>query len=141
MVPVANQELEQLLATFIEIEVPTSDAFLTIRETLTRMGVPSKDYKTLYQSCHILHKRGKYYIVMFKELHKLDGKFSTMDEEDLARRNTIANLLEQWGMVTIKNKDVSSSPILARSGLTVIPFAEKNKWKLQAKYTLGKAGS
>lgn len=132
-------ELDTLISTFVEIEPPTSDQFLTIKETLTRMGVPSRDFKTLFQSCHILHKRSKYYIVMFKELHKLDGKYSTMDEEDLARRNTIANLLESWGLITILNREVCASPILARSGLTVISFSEKKNWTLTPKYTLGKS--
>ena len=102
------------------------------------MGVSSKDRKTLYQSCHLLHKRGKYYIVMFKELHKLDGKYSTMDEEDIARRNTIANLLESWNMIKIVNREVCLSPILSRSGLTVISHGDKSKWNLVSKYTVGK---
>lgn len=131
-------QLQSLLQTFIEIEPLSSDSFLTVKETLTRMGVPSKDFKTLYQSCHVLHKRGKYYIVMFKELHKLDGKYSSMDEEDIARRNTIANLIQSWNMITIINKEVCASPILARSGLSVISYAEKKNWSLVSKYTLGK---
>lgn len=130
---------EQLLATFIKVSVATGDDFLKIRETLTRMGVANKQRDTLYQSCHILHKRGIYYIVSFKELFALDGREVEMSEEDYARRNTIAQNLEKWGMATILNPEVSSSPILGgRSGLTIIPHSEKGKWKILAKYKIGR---
>jgi len=95
------------LDTFIEVKLHQEDDFLKVKETLTRVGVASEKNKTLYQSCHILHKRGKYYIVHFKELFALDGKPSSLDEEDLARRNTIANLLADWGLIELVNPKMS----------------------------------
>lgn len=115
----------------VEIEVPTDDEFLKIRETLTRMGVASG--KTLTQSCHILHKQGRYAIVHFKEMFVLDGKESTLTAEDLERRDAIAHLLADWKLVTIKNP-----PERPTMRVTVIPFKDKGDWTLAAKYEVGR---
>ena len=122
----------------VEVALRNEDDFLKIRETLTRIGVASRKNKTIYQSCHILHKQGKYYIVHFKELFVLDGKPSNFGEEDIARRNTIANLLAEWGLVDLINKEKSSEPVAPLSQIKVLPFKEKGEWELVAKYNLGK---
>jgi len=110
--------------------------FLKIRETLTRIGVASKKDRKLYQSCHILHKQGKYYIVHFKELFKLDGKSSDFSENDRARRNTIVNLLKEWGLIDIVKEDVyEDAPI---SQIKIISHKEKNEWELVPKYNIGR---
>ena len=122
----------------LEITFPENDDFLKIRETLTRIGVASRKDRSLYQSCHILHKRGKYYIVHFKELFALDGKESTISENDLARRNSIAKLLEEWELLKI----VDSSQIdqlAPMSQIKVLPYKEKEEWNLIAKYNIGSA--
>ena len=120
----------------IEIILNEPDDFLKVRETLTRIGVASRKEKKLYQSCHILHKQGRYYIVHFKELFALDGKDTNLSENDIARRNTIANLLSDWGLVNVVSKsDVESAPL---SQIKVISFKEKNEWKLETKYNIGK---
>ena len=120
----------------IEIVLNEPDDFLKVRETLTRIGVASRKEKKLYQSCHILHKQGKYYIVHFKELFALDGKDTNISENDIARRNTIANLLTDWGLVkVIKECDVEAAPL---SQIKVISFKEKNEWTLETKYNIGK---
>tara|TARA_Y100001960_G_C14458377_1_gene720787 strand:- start:402 stop:836 length:435 start_codon:yes stop_codon:yes gene_type:complete len=131
---------EHLIKTFIEVSIDTEtqDDFLKIRETLTRMGVSNKAQNTLFQSCHILHKQGVYYIVHFKELFALDGRNVTMTEEDYARRNTIAKILERWGMCKIVNEEQCESPILAgRNSLTIIPHSQKSEWNLSPKYQIG----
>lgn len=122
----------------IEVTLPNNDAFLQVRETLSRMGIPSKREKTLYQTCHILHKRGKYYIVHFKELFALDGKGTNISEEDIARRNTIANLLAEWELVVLVNPAKTKSPLLPVSQVKILPYKEKNQWKLVTKYSIGK---
>lgn len=122
----------------IEVKLNNEDDFLKIRETLTRIGVASKKNKTIYQSCHILHKQGRYYIVHFKELFALDGKPSNFADEDMGRRNTIANLLAEWGLVTLDAPDRSSNPIAPLSQIKVLPYKEKDDWELVAKYNLGK---
>jgi hypothetical protein len=122
----------------VEVALRNEDDFLKIRETLTRIGVASRKNKTIYQSCHILHKQGRYYIVHFKELFVLDGKPSNFGEEDIARRNTIANLLAEWGLVDLVNKEKSSEPTAPLSQIKVLPFKEKGEWELVAKYNLGK---
>jgi hypothetical protein len=109
-----------------------------VKETLTRIGVASEKNKTLYQSCHILHKRGKYYIVHFKELFALDGKPSSFDEEDKSRRNTIANLLADWELVDLVDESKSSEPTLSMKFIKIIPFKEKQEWELISKYKIGK---
>ena len=120
----------------LEVGLKEPDDFLKVRETLSRIGVASRKEKTLFQSCHILHKQGKYYIVHFKELFALDGKDTNLSENDIARRNTIANLLSDWGLVkVVSESDVESAPL---SQIKVISFKEKNEWKLETKYNIGK---
>lgn len=127
----------EVLKGAVEVELPTPDDFLKVKETLTRIGVASRREKTLYQSCHILHKQGHYYIVHFKELFLLDGKTqqTQFDRFDRARRNAIAILLADWGLVRlVRQVDNDHGPI----GLDIIPFREKREWKLVAKYEVGK---
>jgi hypothetical protein len=124
--------------TFVEVRLKKEDDFLKVRETLTRIGVASKKEKTLYQSCHILHKQGRYFIVHFKELFALDGKPSNLSESDIARRNTISALLQEWGLIDILNTEVASNPIAPISQIKVLPFKEKDEWELVAKYNIGR---
>ena len=120
----------------LEVSLKEPDDFLKVRETLSRIGVASRKDKKLFQSTHILHKQGKYYICHFKELFALDGKSTNISENDIARRNTIANLLSDWGLVNVVSKsDVESAPL---SQIKVISFKEKNEWKLETKYNIGK---
>jgi len=130
--------VEEMLESLVEIRIKTDDDFLKIRETLTRIGVASRKDKTIYQSCHILHKQGRYYIVHFKELFALDGKPSNFDMTDQSRRNTIANLLAEWGLVELVNPQRSSDPVAPLSQIKVLPHREKNEWNLVAKYNIGK---
>ena len=123
----------------LEISFKENDDFLKIRETLTRIGVASRKDKTLYQSCHILHKRGKYYLVHFKELFALDGKESSITENDLARRNAIARLLDEWDLLSILDEEKSSTPLAPMSQIKVLPHKEKSEWNLVAKYNIGNA--
>ena len=123
----------------LEISFKENDDFLKIRETLTRIGVASRKDKTLYQSCHILHKRGKYYLVHFKELFALDGKETSITENDLGRRNSIARLLEEWELLSISDKEQSSTPLAPMSQIKVLPHKEKTEWDLVAKYNIGTA--
>ena len=123
--------------SMLEVTIKQPDDFLKIRETLTRIGVASRKDKTLYQSCHILHKQGKYYITHFKELFALDGKKSTLVENDIQRRNTIALLLQDWNLVDIvNNSQVENKAPLSQ--IKVLPYKEKNEWSLTAKYNIGK---
>ena len=124
--------------SFVEIKLKKEDDFLKVKETLTRIGVASKKDKTLYQSCHILHKQGRYYIVHFKELFALDGKPSNFSEGDIARRNTIVNLLKEWGLIEIVNTTSTESPVSPISQIKVLPHKEKSEWELVAKYNIGK---
>ena len=120
----------------LEVGLKEPDDFLKVRETLSRIGVASRKNKTLYQSCHILHKQGKYYIVHFKELFALDGKDTNISENDIARRNTIANLLTDWGLIKVVSESaVEAAPL---SQIKVISFKEKNEWLLETKYNIGK---
>ena len=128
----------EMIENMVEVTLNNEDDFLKIRETLTRIGVASKKNRTIYQSCHILHKQGKYYIVHFKELFALDGKPSNFAEEDMGRRNTVANLLAEWGLVTLVDPNKSKEPVAPLSQIKVLPFKEKNDWELVAKYNLGK---
>ena len=121
----------------ILITLKKPDDFLKIRETLTRMGVASKYDKVLYQSCHILHKKGKYAIMHFKELFKLDGKPTSLSDSDIARRNTIANILAQWGLLDLVNPDKSKEPIVPISDIKIIAYKEKQSWTLTPKYNIG----
>ena len=122
----------------IEVKLNEGDDFLKVRETLTRIGVASRKDKTLYQSCHILHKQGRYFIVHFKELFALDGKPSNFSDSDISRRNTIANLLAEWGLLKLVTPDLSKEPIAPISQIKVLPFKEKDQWNLTAKYNIGK---
>lgn len=126
------------VSNMVEVLLEKEDDFLKVRETLTRIGVASRKTNTLFQSCHILHKQGKYYIVHFKELFALDGKPFTFSEEDKGRRNAIANLLDEWGLVKLVDKNKSSEPIVPITKIKIIPFKEKNDWELIAKYNIGK---
>ena len=126
-----NWKQEQMF----EVLLKEPDDFLMIRETLSRIGVASRKERKLYQSCHILHKQGKYYIVHFKELFALDGKDTNLSENDIARRNTIVKLLSDWGLVEMKG---IPEPIAPLSQIKIISFKEKNEWVLETKYNIGK---
>jgi hypothetical protein len=126
------------LSKFVEVTLEHEDDFLKVRETLTRIGVSSRKEKVLYQSCHILHKQGKYYIVHFKELFALDGKLSTITENDIQRRNAIANLLEEWELLKIVNYDILKDNMAPIHQIKIISFKEKDDWELVAKYNIGK---
>ena len=119
----------------LEISLKEPDDFLKVRETLSRIGVASRKEKKLYQSCHILHKQGKYYIVHFKELFALDGKDTNLSENDIARRNTIVNLLDDWGLVEVLGTAEPAAPL---SQIKVISYKEKSDWTLETKYNIGK---
>jgi len=122
----------------VEIMLAKPDDFLKVKETLTRIGISSKTEKKLYQSCHILHKRGKYYIVHFKELFALDGLPSTLTEADIARRNTIVTLLDEWGLLKIVNPTQVASVASGLAQIKIIPHKEKGDWELVPKYHIGK---
>jgi len=126
------------VSELLEVQLKDEESFLKIKETLTRIGVSSKKEKKLYQSCHILHKRGKYYIVHFKELFLLDGLSSDIEENDLGRRNTIAKLLEEWNLLTVIDKDKMNSILTPINQIKIIPFKEKTEWELCPKYHIGK---
>ena len=126
------------LETLIEVTLASDEDFLKVRETLTRIGVASKKEKKLYQSCHILHKQGLYYIVHFKELFGLDNKPSNFSDEDVARRNTIANLMAEWGLVKLVNPDKTKEPHAPLSQIKILPYKEKDDWELVAKYNIGR---
>ncbi len=126
-----NWTQEQML----EVGLKEPDDFLKVRETLSRIGVASRKERKLYQSCHILHKQGRYYIVHFKELFALDGKKTNLSENDIARRNTIANLLKDWGLINIIGEVKEVAPL---SQIKVLSFGEKNEWTLETKYNIGK---
>ena len=126
------------LTRFIEVTLNEQDDFLKVRETLTRIGVSSRKEKVLYQSCHILHKQGRYYIVHFKELFALDGKPSNLSENYIQRRNAIARLLEEWELVTIVNQEVIGDNVAPLHQIKIIAFKEKDDWQLITKYNIGK---
>ena len=123
----------------IEVKLKEDDDFLKVKETLTRIGIASRKEKKLFQSWHILHKQGKYYIVHFKELFALDGKPTNISENDLERRNTIANLLHEWELVKLVSPEKSQPTVPIRQ-LKILPFGEKDEWDLQAKYSIGNVG-
>ncbi len=132
---------DELLATFIEVQFTEQDAFRKIRETLTRIGIPSTNQQSspkLYQSCHILHKRGKYYIVHFKEMLQLDGYDTNFSADDLGRRNTIAFLLRDWGLLTIKNPENIGPEKAPLHTIRIVKYGDKEKWELIPKYHIGK---
>ena len=125
------------LDNLLEIELNEEEDFLKIRETLTRIGVASRKDKSIYQSCHILHKRGKYYIVHFKELFALDGKKTNFNENDLGRRNTIANLLAEWGLLNLVDAKKSAEDTVPLGQIKILSFKDKSDWNLVAKYNIG----
>lgn len=127
-----------VLESLIEVRLGEEDDFLKVRETLTRIGVASRKDKTLYQSCHILHKQGKYYIVHFKELFALDGKPSDFSTEDKGRRNTIVKLLSDWGLIAVVEPEKIVDPQTPLNQIKILPFKEKNEWNLVTKYNIGR---
>ena len=130
-----NNIIEWSPASMLEVTLNEPDDFLKVRETLTRIGVASRKDNKLFQSCHILHKQGRYFIVHFKELFALDGKQTNLSENDIARRNTISKLLKDWGLVELKGE---IEPIAPLSQIKIISFKEKNDWTLETKYNIGK---
>ena len=122
----------------VEVELPTQDSFLKVKETLTRIGISSRKERKLYQSCHILHKQDRYSILHFKELFILDGKHNTLTEEDISRRNTIVNLLEEWELVKILDPSKTKDPVASLNQIKIISFKEKGEWELTVKYNIGK---
>ena len=128
---------DTLIEAMVEVKLNEPDDFLKVRETLTRIGIASRKEKTLFQSCHILHKQGKYYIVHFKELFALDGKTTNFTENDTARRNSIANLLSEWELITLVEPDKSAEPTVPLSQLKILSFKEKDEWDLTPKYNIG----
>lgn len=126
------------IESLVEVTLVDPDSFLKVRETLTRIGVASRKDNKLFQSCHILHKQGKYYIVHFKELFALDGKPTNFSDEDVARRNTIACLLDEWGLVKLIDKQRIQTTKAPLNLIKVIAFKEKDEWELVAKYNIGK---
>ena len=131
-----NNIIEWNPNNMLEVTLNEPDDFLKIRETLTRIGVASRKDNKLYQSCHILHKQGRYFIVHFKELFLLDGKKSNLEENDVARRNTIATLMSDWGLLTIEGRD-KLEPIAPLRQIKIISFKDKNQWNLCPKYNIG----
>lgn len=127
---------ENLVDEMLEVTLNDSEDFLKVRETLSRIGIASEKNKVLYQSCHILHKRGKYYIVHFKELFKLDGKPANFTESDVARRNKIAELLQEWNLITIIGS-TETQPVASMGKIKIIPYKEKTEWELVTKYNIG----
>jgi hypothetical protein len=126
------------LSKFIEVKLNEQDDFLKVKETLTRIGVSSRKEKILYQSCHILHKQGRYYLVHFKEMFALDGKPSNISENDIQRRNAIARLLEEWELLEVLNPQLMIDNIAPIHQIKIISFKEKNDWELVSKYSMGK---
>ena len=131
-----NKLVEWTPASMLEVTLNEPDDFLKVRETLTRIGVASRKDQKLYQSCHILHKQGRYFIVHFKELFLLDGKKSNLEENDIARRNTIATLMSDWVLITI-DSGTKTEPIAPMRQIKIIPYREKNSWELCPKYNIG----
>jgi hypothetical protein len=127
-----------LVDSLVEVLLGEQDDFLKVKETLTRIGVASRKEQALYQSCHILHKQGKYYIVHFKELFMLDGKPANFSDDDKGRRNTIAALLEEWGLIKIVDSERVNETKLPLNQIKILPFKEKNEWRLVTKYNIGR---
>ena len=131
-----NNIIEWNPNNMLEVTLNEPDDFLKVRETLTRIGVASRKDNKLYQSCHILHKQGRYFIVHFKELFLLDGKKSNLEENDVARRNTIATLMSDWGLLSVDNRD-KLQPIAPLRQIKIISFKDKDQWDLCPKYNIG----
>ena len=132
---------EKIVESLVEVTLKDPQDFLKVRETLTRIGVSSRVGNKLYQSCHILHKRGKYYITHFKELFALDGLPSKMSEEDFGRRNTIVGLLAEWGLIDIVDEDKCSDPVASLKRIKIISHKTRDEWELIPKYHIGKKPS
>lgn len=133
--------MNDILNELVWVTLKEPDDFLKVKETLTRMGVASKKTDTLFQSCHILHKRGRYAIVHFKELFLLDGKPSMFSDEDKARRNTITNLLVEWGLVELEDKESTKEPLAPVSQIKILSHKEKGDWELVPKYNIGNSSN
>ena len=131
-----NNIIEWTPSSMLEVTLREPDDFLKVRETLTRIGVASRREQKLFQSCHILHKQGRYFIVHFKELFLLDGKKSNLEENDVARRNTIATLMSDWGLLTVDNKN-NLNPIAPLRQIKIISYKDKGQWELCPKYNIG----
>lgn len=131
------EDQTSLVENLVEVTFEEQSDFLKIRETLSRIGVASRKDKELFQSCHILHKKGKYYIVHFKELFKLDGKPTNIDENDIGRRNSIVDLLRQWNLIDIVDESRIEEPKVPLSQIKILSFKEKDEWKLTTKYNIG----
>jgi len=127
-----------MIDSLVEVQLHSEDSFLKVKETLTRIGIASRKDNKLFQSCHILHKQGKYYIVHFKELFMLDGKINNFDADDKGRRNTIVKLLEEWGLIKVVNPDSITEPTAPLSQIKIISYKDKDQWELVAKYSIGK---
>jgi hypothetical protein len=127
-----------VLDSLIEVKIGEEEDFLKIKETLTRIGVASRKEKIIYQSCHILHKQGKYYIVHFKEMFLLDGKTSNFSDEDKGRRNKIIELLQDWGLLMVLESEKIKEPLASMSMIKIINHKEKSEWRLEAKYNMGR---
>ena len=134
---IAEPEVKWSAAQMIEVTLNEPDDFLKVRETLTRIGVASRKEKKIYQSCHILHKQGRYFIVHFKELFALDGKHANLTVNDVQRRNRIIQLLSDWGLITVLNAD-NITDIAPLNQIKVLAYKEKNDWILETKYNIGK---
>ena len=130
-----------MIDTLVEVKIEKEQDFLKIKETLTRIGVASRKENKIFQSCHILHKQGKYYIVHFKELFALDGKQTDFSDDDKGRRNTIASLLEEWGLLKIAVPDKVKEPKAPLSQIKIITFKDKDNWECVANYTIGRKGN
>lgn len=130
--------MNDLLEKLIEVKIAEEEDFLKIKETLTRIGVASRKDKKIYQSCHIFHKQGRYYIVHFKEMFSMDGKPSNFSDEDKGRRNKIINLLEDWGLLKVVEPEKIKEPIAPMSQIKIINHKEKKDWVLEAKYNMGR---
>ena len=129
--------MNEIVSTFVEVLLEEEDDFLKVKETLSRIGIASRKDKKLFQSCHILHKQGRYYIVHFKELFLLDGKPSDLSENDIARRNTIINLLLEWGLVSLVNVE-ELEPVAPMNQVKILRYDEKDEWELVVKYNIGR---
>ena len=127
-----------MIDTLLEVTLKEPDDFLKVKETLSRIGVASRKDKKLFQSCHILHKQGKYYIVHFKELFALDGKPTDFSDNDQARRNTIAGLLEEWEVLNINSRELFADNVAPLHQIKILPHAEKDEWELIPKYNIGR---
>jgi hypothetical protein len=130
--------MNDLINNLVEVRIAEEEDFLKIKETLTRIGVASRKEKKLYQSCHIFHKQGKYYIVHFKEMFAIDGKPSNFSDEDKGRRNKIIELLEDWGLLKVVEADQIKDPLASMSQIKIINHKEKNEWTLETKYNMGR---